>query len=143
VLAGIPNPVSFQEAADMEVKFNTWEDISEKEKEDYLKYRTCTPITVSVPLTDKKYKDFTRIEMSFELIKDDKVFLTGQIPVSPMKMNTTGIGYGCLPLDGEFKVNFTFSYNPIDGKVFCPPAYKIIDLAGYVKSAYNKSFKQD
>ncbi|MEP0176323.1 MAG: hypothetical protein ABJD02_20400 [Paraglaciecola sp.] len=136
--AGMSNSISFQEAAAMGVRFNIWEDITDEEKVEYLKFSTCAPITISVPLTDKKHKEFTEIKMSFELIKDDKVFLSGQIPVSPMKANTTGIGYGCLPLGSEFQINFSFSYNPINGIVFCPPSYKIIDLVSYINSAYNK-----
>lgn len=141
--AGVPKTLTFEEFEKMKVSVTTWYDIPAKDRKLYNERISCTPIEILVPLLDEKHPEFTKIEFGFELIKNGKVFLNGDLTTSPFKTEPMGSGSGCLPLDSDYRINVTYSYNPESGLVMCPPAYMIEDLAVFVKSAYNKPLKQD
>ncbi len=142
-VAGTPATLSFEDAEKMKVSVSKWYGIPKKERTPHKEYLSCTPFEILVPLVDQKHRDFTKLIFSFELIKNGKVFLNGNLSTSPFKTEPTGVGTGCLPLDSEYQINVTFSYNPESGLTMCPPAYTINNFVAFVKSAYNKPIKRD
>jgi len=142
-LAGIPESLSFEDAEKMKVSVSPWYGLPEKDRGEHKEYMSCTPFEILVPLANEKHPEFKKLVFSFKLIKDEKVFLSGNLPTSSFVNEPTGVATGCLPLDSEYLINVTFSYNPESGLAMCPPAYTINDFSAFVKSAYNKPIKRD
>jgi len=142
VFANSPSNLSFEKAEEMKISVSTWPGLSEKEQIPHKESLSCTPFEIFVPPVNEKHPEFKRIIFSFELIKDNKVFLIGNL-TSSFTAQPTGIAVGCLPLDSESMINVTFSYNPDSGLTLSRPAYTINNFTAFVKSAYNKQLKQD
>jgi len=142
-VAGTPVTLSFEDAEKMKVSVSKWYGLPEKERTPHKEYLSCTPFEILVPLVDQGHPDFTKLIFSFELIKNGKVFLNGHLATSSFKTEPTGVGTGCLPLDSEYQINVTFTYNPESGLTLCPATYTINNFTAFVKSAYNKPIKRD
>ena len=143
--AGLPTKLTYEEVEKRGVYAVTWDRMHEHEKENYPKYYLCIPVTIIVPSIDLEHPKNTNVSVNANVYVEDKLLISSRLS-NPVAVNNTDFveSSGCLPLDKEYSINIVYSYHQGGGVIeFCPPAYEITDLAGFVKSVYNKPLKRD
>ena len=139
--AGIPTDINPEKIDDLGVKVILWHDIPPKEITEYKTYLLCTSVTVFFPLTDPEHPEYTRATATAVINLDGRPLAYPVISVSKTEDGERNVAKLCAPLNSNYKIDITYSFNPpknADSFPLCPPSYILRDIERYINKGRKK-----
>lgn len=135
LFAGVPEPITAQQAENMGIQILTWDGYDAREKEMHQQHSLCTPMSILAPKIGIQDPEYTKVILTAMVMQDDKELVQSSFNVSLNEGQIEAVG--CVPLTKPYTVNLTLTYTIDSGYLMCPESYSLMDIASWLTSDIN------